>query len=155
MRALVQRAKNSSVSIMTDGEYKLKSEIENGFVILLGVCDEDTDEDMTKLADKISKLRIFEDENGKMNLSVQDVGGSILLISQFTLYADCKKGNRPSFINAGEPKYAELMYEKFGQYMQSLGLTVKTGEFGADMLVNIQNVGPTTIWLDSADLLKK
>ena len=152
MRALIQRAVNSSVSIMTDGEYKLKSSIDKGFVILLGVSNEDTEQDLQKLADKISKLRIFEDENGKMNLSIKDIDGKILLISQFTLYADCKKGNRPSFINAGKPDYANLMYEKFADYLRNLGFEVVTGEFGADMLVNIQNVGPTTIWLDSGDL---
>lgn len=152
MRALIQRAVNSSVSIMTDGEYKLKSSIDKGFVILLGVSNEDTEQDLQKLADKISKLRIFEDENGKMNLSIKDIDGKILLISQFTLYADCKKGNRPSFINAGKPDYANLMYEKFADYLRNLGFEVGTGEFGADMLVNIQNVGPTTIWLDSGDL---
>ena len=121
MRALIQRAVNSSVSIMTDGEYKLKSSIDKGFVILLGVSNEDTEQDLQKLADKISKLRIFEDENGKMNLSIKDIDGKILLISQFTLYADCKKGNRPSFINAGKPDYANMMYEKFADYLRNLG----------------------------------
>ena len=128
MRALLQRAGKSAVSIKKDGEYEFKEGIEKGFVILLGVCDEDTDEDMNKLVDKIVKLRVFEDENGKMNVDIKAVDGEILLISQFTLYADCTHGN---------------------------GMTVKTGVFGADMRVDIQNVGPVTIMLDSKELLKK
>ena len=128
MRALVQRSLKSSVSIKTDGEYKLKESIEKGFVVLLGVCDTDTDDDLNKLVDKISKLRVFEDENGKMNLSIADCNGEILLISQFTLFASKLKEN---------------------------GITVKTGIFGADMLVNIENHGPVTIMLDSDELLKK
>lgn len=155
MRALVQRSLKSSVSIKTDGEYKLKESIEKGFVVLLGVCDTDTDDDLNKLVDKISKLRVFEDENGKMNLSIADYNGEILLISQFTLYANCKHGNRPSFIEAGKPEYANEMYEKFASKLKENGIIVKTGIFGADMLVNIQNYGPVTIMLDSDELLKK
>jgi len=155
MRALLQRAGKSAVSIKKDGEYEFKEGIEKGFVILLGVCDEDTDEDMNKLADKIVKLRVFEDENGKMNVDIKAVDGEILLISQFTLYADCTHGNRPGFTKAGNPTYANEMYEKFGQRLKDNGMTVKTGVFGADMRVDIQNVGPVTIMLDSKELLKK
>ena len=155
MRELLQRAGKSSVSIKKDGEYEFKDGIEKGFVILLGVCDEDTDEDMNKLVDKIVKLRVFEDENGKMNVDIKAVNGEILLISQFTLYADCTHGNRPGFTKAGNPTYANEMYEKFGQKLRDNGMTVKTGVFGADMRVDIQNVGPVTIMLDSKELLKK
>lgn len=155
MKALVQRSLKSSVLIMGDKDYELKESIEKGFVVLLGVCDEDTDEDLEKLTDKISKLRVFEDENGKMNLSISDIGGEILLISQFTLYANCSRGNRPSFIEAGAPDYANSMYEKFAQRLREKDMIVKMGVFGADMRVDIQNHGPVTIMLDSKELLKK
>lgn len=157
MRALIQRCLESSVSIMDENEkeYKLKEKIENGFVILLGVCDEDTDEDINKLVDKISKLRVFEDENNKMNLDICSVNADILLISQFTLYADCTHGNRPSFIKAGKPDYANMMYEKFAEKLREKNIVVKTGIFGSDMRVDIQNYGPVTIMLDSKELLKK
>ena len=155
MRALLQRAGKSAVSIKKDGQYEFKDEIEKGFVILLGVCDEDTDEDMNKLVDKIVKLRVFEDENGKMNVDIKAVGGEILLVSQFTLYADCTHGNRPGFTKAGKPAYANEMYEKFGEKLRENDIIVKTGVFGADMKVDIQNLGPITIMLDSKELLKK
>lgn len=155
MRALVQRSLNSSVFIMKENVYELKESIEKGFVVLLGVCDEDTDSDLEKLVEKISKLRVFEDENKKMNLSITDVGGEILLISQFTLYADCRRGNRPGFTNAGKPEYANMMYEKFAKSLREQNIIVKTGVFGADMRVDIQNQGPVTIILDSKELLKK
>ena len=155
MRALLQRAGKSAVSIKKDCQYEFKDEIEKGFVILLGVCDEDTDEDMNKLVDKIVKLRVFEDENGKMNVDIKAVGGEILLVSQFTLYADCTHGNRPGFTKAGKPDYANEMYEKFGEKLRENDIVVKTGVFGADMKVDIQNLGPVTIMLDSQELLKK
>lgn len=155
MRALLQRAEKSAVSIKKDGQYEFKDEIEKGFVILLGVCDEDTDEDMNKLVDKIVKLRVFEDENGKMNVDIKAVGGEILLVSQFTLYADCTHGNRPGFTKAGKPAYANEMYEKFGEKLRENDIIVKTGVFGSDMKVDIQNLGPVTIMLDSKELLKK
>ena len=155
MRALLQRAGKSAVSIKKDGQYEFKDEIEKGFVILLGVCDEDTDEDMNKLVDKIVKLRVFEDEIGKMNVDIKAVGGDILLVSQFTLYADCTHGNRPGFTKAGKPAYANEMYEKFGEKLRENDIIVKTGVFGADMKVDIQNLGPVTIMLDSKELLKK
>ena len=155
MRALLQRAGKSAVSIKKDGQYEFKDEIEKGSVILLGVCDEDTDEDMNKLVDKIVKLRVFEDENGKMNVDIKAVGGEILLVSQFTLYADCTHGNRPGFTKAGKPAYANEMYEKFCEKLRENDIIVKTGVFGADMKVDIQNLGPVTIMLDSKELLKK
>lgn len=153
MRALIQRSLKSSVAVKENGEYKPLSKIDKGLVVLLGVEDSDTDEDIDKICSKIEKLRIFEDENGKLNLSIKDIGGSILLISQFTLYANCQKGNRPSFIEAGEPRFANAMYEKTAKLFRDRGLEVGTGEFGADMLVSIENSGPVTIWLDSKELL--
>ena len=155
MKALVQRSLKSSVLVMEKNGYEIKESIEKGFVVLLGVCDEDTDEDLEKLTDKISKLRVFEDENKKMNLSISDIGGEILLISQFTLYANCSRGNRPSFIEAGNPNYANAMYEKFAQRLIEKSMIIKMGVFGADMRVDIQNHGPVTIMLDSKELLKK
>ena len=155
MSALLQRAGKSAVSIKQYCQYEFKDEIEKGFVILLGVCDEDTDEDMNKLVDKIVKLRVFEDENGKMNVDIKAVGGEILLVSQFTLYADCTHGNRPGFTKAGKPDYANEMYEKFGEKLRENDIVVKSGVFGADMKVDIQNLGPVTIMLDSKELLKK
>lgn len=155
MRALVQRSLESSVSVRENGEYKIHSSIDKGLVVLLGVEDADTDKELNKLCDKIEKLRIFEDEEGKMNLSVRDIGGDILLISQFTLYADCKKGNRPSFIEAGDYRYADEMYNKMVEEFRNRGFKVGTGKFGADMLVKINNQGPVTIWLDTDYLMGK
>lgn len=155
MRALVQRVLKSSVSVMKDGKYELKESIDKGFVILLGICDDDTDEDLNKIVEKITKLRVFEDENKKMNLSIEQVEEEILLVSQFTLYADCRHGNRPSFVKAGKPDYANKMYEKFASKLRANNIVVKTGVFGADMLLDIQNYGPVTIMLDSKELLKK
>lgn len=155
MRALIQRSLKSSVCVKEEGEYREISSIEKGLVVLLGVEDDDGDEHMMKLCDKIEKLRIFEDDEGKMNLSVKDVGGDLLIVSQFTLYADCKKGNRPSFVGAGDYKYADKMYQKMVEEMRKRGFKVGTGQFGADMLVNIQNLGPVTIWLDTDELMKK
>lgn len=155
MRALVQRSLKSSVQVRENGKYQEISSIDKGLVVLLGVEDKDTDKELNKLCDKIEKLRIFEDENGKLNLSCKDVGGEILLISQFTLYADCRKGNRPSFIGAGNYEYANKMYIKMVEEFRKRGFKVGTGKFGADMLVNIQNQGPVTIWLDTDELMGK
>ena len=120
-----------------------------GFVILLGVLDGDTSEEARLLAEKISKFRIFSDENGKMNLSVQDVGGEVLLVSQFTLYGDATKGNRPSFTLAARPEIAEPLYEYTVKELASYGVTVKKGVFGADMQIEQHNDGPVTILLQS------
>ena len=147
MRSVVQRVKSAKVEI--DG--RICGSIKNGFLVLLGVCDEDTDKDMVWLADKISGLRVFEDENGKMNLSLDDVGGELLIVSQFTLYGDCKKGRRPNFTGAGKPDYANEMYIKFVEYLRNKNYKVETGEFGADMLVTLENDGPVTLIIDSKE----
>ncbi len=149
MIALIQRAKSGSV-IIGDQKY---SEIGQGMVVLLGVVEEDTDQVIDKLIDKIVNLRIFADQDGKMNLSIVDTKGEILAVSQFTLAADLKKGRRPSFINAKEPIEAKRMYELFVEKLKSQGINVKTGEFGADMQVTIVNNGPVTIIMDTERLI--
>ena len=145
MRAVVQRVTNADVKI--DG--RVNGKIDNGLLVLLGVGNGDTEEDMKYIADKIGKLRIFSDENDKMNLSLEDVGGSMLVISQFTLYGDCSHGRRPYFGNAMEPVGANEMYEKFVAYIREQGIHTETGEFGADMKVSLTNDGPVTIILES------
>ena len=145
MRAVVQRVTNADVKI--DG--RVNGKIDNGLLVLLGVGNGDTEEDMKYIADKIVKLRIFSDENDKMNLSLEDVGGSMLVISQFTLYGDCSHGRRPYFGNAMEPVGANEMYEKFVAYIREQGTHTETGEFGADMKVSLTNDGPVTIILES------
>lgn len=145
MRAVVQRVTNADVKI--DG--RVNGKIDNGLLVLLGVGNADTEEDMKYIADKIIKLRIFSDENDKMNLSLEDVGGSMLVISQFTLYGDCSHGRRPYFGNAMEPVSANEMYEKFVAYIRERGIHTETGEFGADMKVSLTNDGPVTIILES------
>lgn len=147
MKAVIQRAKDAAVRI--DG--KIKGEIDNGIVVLLGVTHEDKLEDIDYIANKIVHLRIFEDENDKMNLSLLDIEGSILSISQFTLYADTKKGRRPSFTQAAKPEQANELYEKFNDVLRSKGVHVETGEFGAMMDVSLTNAGPVTIIIDSKD----
>ena len=128
--------------------------IGKGLLILLGVADGDTRELTEKMADKICRLRIFEDENGKTNLSLADVGGELLVISQFTLYADCRKGNRPSFVKAGAPQMAEKLYEHFLARCREQADVVEKGQFGADMKVELLNDGPFTLMLDSEELFK-
>ena len=145
MRAVVQRVTNADVKI--DG--RVNGKIDNGLLVLLGVGNGDTEEDMKYIADKIIKLRIFSDENDKMNLSLEDVGGSMLVISQFTLYGDCSHGRRPYFGNAMEPVSANEMYEKFVAYIRERGIHTETGEFGADMKVSLTNDCPVTIILES------
>ena len=145
MRAVVQRVTNADVKI--DG--RVNGKIDDGLHVLLGVGNGDTEEDMKYIADKIIKLRIFSDENDKMNLSLEDVGGSMLVISQFTLYGDCSHGRRPYFGNAMEPVSANEMYEKFVAYIREQGIHTETGEFGADMKVSLTNDGPVTIILES------
>jgi len=146
MRAVIQRVLRSSVEI----DSRVVSEIGKGLLVLLAVEDADTDEDIEWLAGKIARLRIFSDPQGLMNLSVQDVGGDVLVVSQFTLYASTKKGNRPSFIKASKPDFAVPMYEKFMKKLsEELGKPVKSGEFGAYMLVSLINDGPVTIIIDS------
>ncbi|NDO20139.1 D-tyrosyl-tRNA(Tyr) deacylase [Lachnospiraceae bacterium MD329] len=145
MKAVIQRVTGADVKI--DG--KINGEISNGLMVLLGVGNGDTDEDMKYIADKIINLRIFSDENDKMNLSLKDVGGSMLVISQFTLYGDCSHGRRPYFGDAMEPVGANEMYESFVRYVKEQGIHTETGEFGADMKVTLTNDGPVTIILES------
>jgi len=146
MRAVIQRVKQASV-VINDGE---RREIGPGLVVLLAVEEADTPEDIVWLSGKISRLRIFNDEQGLMNRSVQEVAGEILLISQFTLFASTKKGNRPSFTRSAKPELAIPIYEKFtAQLLLDSGRSVRTGEFGADMLVTLANDGPVTIVIDS------
>ena len=149
MRVVVQRCSRAEVRI--DGECVGK--IGKGFMLLVGVTDGDTQAEADLLAKKIAQLRVFEDEAGKMNLSLHDIGGEILSISQFTLYADCRKGNRPSFVRAARPETAEPIYEYLNQTLrETYALHVETGRFGADMKVDFINDGPVTILLDTADL---
>ena len=148
MRIVIQRVSRASVTV--DGETVGK--IGKGFLLLIGAADTDTEEIVDKMIAKVGKLRIFEDENGKTNLSLDTVGGSLLLISQFTLYANCKKGNRPSFIEAGDPAMAEEMYEYIIGKCRETVPTVERGQFGADMKVSLTNDGPFTIILDSDTL---
>ena len=148
MKAVVQRVLKADLKV--DG--RLISEIDKGLVIFLGVGQGDEESDLLKIAAKISKLRIFEDENGKMNLSIKDVGGQILLVSQFTLFGDCRHGNRPSFIMAEKPERANQLYENMKTLLENENISVKTGVFGADMKINALNDGPVTIILDSKEL---
>jgi len=148
MRAVVQRVRRAAVVI--DGE--TVASIEGGLLVLLGVTTTDTPDDVQWLADKIANLRIFNDEAGKMNRSVADVGGSLLVVSQFTLYGDCRKGRRPSFVAAAQPDLAVPLYEAFVNALRSLGLPVRTGRFGAMMQVELVNDGPVTIILDTKEL---
>lgn len=145
MRAVVQRVTKSSVTV--DGQ--ITGATDEGLVVLIGVEEGDTDKDVRYIADKVSGLRIFEDENEKMNLSVKDVGGSILAISQFTLLGDVRKGKRPSFINAEDPEIANRLYQQVCENIRNQGIKVETGIFQAHMLVKINNNGPVTILLDS------
>ena len=146
MRVLIQRVTNASVSI----EEKIVSKIENGLLVLAGIEDADNMEDIEWLSNKITNLRIFDDEAHVPNISVKDMGGDILLVSQFTLHANTKKGNRPSYIKASKPDVAIPLYEKMiGQLEKDLGKKIFTGEFGADMKVSLINDGPVTIWIDT------
>lgn len=145
MRIVLQRVKSASVSI----DETVVSKIGVGFVLLVGIADSDTEAELDYLVRKITKLRVFEDLVGKMNLAIEDVGGQILSISQFTLYADTKKGNRPSFTKAGAPDFADKMYQLFSKKLRDTGLTVETGEFGANMQVQLINDGPVTIIFDT------
>ena len=149
MRAVIQRVLNASVAI----NGRTVGEIGHGMLVLLGVGKDDTEADIEKLASKLVKLRMFEDENGKINKSVTDVHGSMLIVSQFTLYWNCRKGNRPSFENAMPPKEAEEMYLKFVERMKETEIPCATGEFGADMKVSLTNDGPVTVWLDTKENL--
>ena len=149
MRVVVQRCSRAEVRI--DGNSVGK--IGQGFMLLVGITETDTTAETDLLAKKIAQLRVFEDEAGKMNLAIRDVGGAILSISQFTLYADCRKGNRPSFIRAARPEQASPLYDYFNETLRTTyGLTVETGHFGADMKVDFINDGPVPILLDTDEL---
>ncbi|MBE6301953.1 MAG: D-tyrosyl-tRNA(Tyr) deacylase [Parabacteroides distasonis] len=146
MRTLIQRVQHASVTI--NGE--IKSQIGNGMLVLVGIEDRDSQEDIEWLTKKIANLRIFDDENGVMNRSVIDIKGEVMVVSQFTLHASTKKGNRPSYIHASKPDIAIPMYEAFCAEMElQIGKEVQTGTFGADMKVELLNDGPVTIWIDS------
>ena len=148
MRAVLTRVKNASVTV--DG--KVIGRIGPGFLILLGITHEDTEAQAVKLADKLMGLRIFEDENEKMNRSLEDVGGQVLVVSQFTLYGNCKKGRRPEFLAAARPELAVPLYEKFVALCRDKGFQVETGEFGASMEVESVNDGPVTLIVDTDQL---
>lgn len=144
MKIVIQRVSKATVSI----DEKITGAIQQGLLLLVGICPEDGQEDLDYAVRKISQMRIFSDENGKMNLSVQDIGGQVLSISQFTLYADTKKGNRPAFTGAAKPDMATALYDHFNQQLAAF-VPVQTGEFGADMMVSLVNDGPVTIILDT------
>ena len=145
MRVVLQRVSHASVTV----EEKVIGKIERGFLLLVGVTHDDAMDDMEYLVRKIVQMRIFEDEEGKLNRSIQDIGGEILSVSQFTLYADTKKGNRPSFSKAAPGEVALEMFEQFNGLLRDTGIPVETGQFGADMKVELLNDGPVTILLDS------
>ena len=147
MKAVVTRVKSASVRI----EGKVNGSIEQGFLVLLGVGPEDTPEICARLAEKIANVRVFSDEAGKMNLSIQQVGGAFLVVSQFTLYADLKK-RRPGFSHAAKPELAQVLYEQFMQELRDRGFAVEQGEFGADMQVESVNDGPVTLLFDTEDM---
>ena len=150
MKFVIQRVSEASCEV--DGN--ITGSIGKGFLVFAGVGQDDNKEIADKMVKKLLGLRIFSDENDKINLALKDVGGSLLMISQFTLYADCSHGNRPSFINAGEPKMAEDLYEYIVQKVRDEGYTVGTGIFGAEMHISLKNDGPFTIILDSKDIVK-
>lgn len=145
MKVVAQRSKSAKVTVQ--GE--VTGSIDSGLVLLVGITHEDTIADVRWMADKVAGLRIFEDESEKMNLSVTDVGGSILSVSQFTLYGDCRKGRRPNFMAAARPDQAEALYNAFNEALRDLGLRVETGRFGAMMDVQLTNDGPVTLILES------
>ena len=151
MRAVITRVKSADVAI--DGATVGK--IGQGLLILLGIGPQDSSAEVEKMADKILGMRIFSDEEGKMNRSVQDIGGQVLVVSQFTLYGNCRKGNRPSFTGAAAPDHAIPLYEQFLQHCADRGFPPQHGQFGADMQVSSINDGPVTIWLDSEDLAQR
>lgn len=148
MRCVIQRV--SSASVISEGERT--GAIEKGFMVLVGVCAEDTEKDVKYMAEKVPNLRIFEDEQGKMNLSLKDVGGAMLAVSQFTLYGDARGGRRPSFSTAARPEAANALYEKLVEAWRAQGIRVETGRFRTDMQVSLVNDGPVTILMDSSKL---
>ena len=150
MKFVIQRVKNASVTV----DNNIIRKIDSGFLVLIGITESDTKEIADFMVKKLINLRVFNDAQNKMNLSIKDVGGNLLLISQFTLYADCSHGNRPSFTNAAKPDYANKLYEYIISEAQKYDVGVETGKFGADMKVELLNDGPVTIILDSVDIVK-
>ena len=150
MRAVIQRVKSAAVSVQDDPSFEPR-EIGLGLVVLLGVGVNDTEREAAWLADKTANLRIFEDSEDKMNLSLLDVGGAALVVSQFTLYGDARKGRRPSFIEAAPPEKADALYQRYVELLQAAGISVQTGRFRANMLVKIENDGPVTLVIDTAE----
>jgi len=148
MRIIIQRVKEASVEI----HQSMVGQIKHGYVILVGIHDSDTKAIVERMAKKVSSLRIFDDDDGKMNESILDKQGSVLSISQFTLFADARKGNRPSFTEAGKPEYSKELYLYFNESLRALGIPVKEGEFGAEMQVRLQNDGPGTLYIDSQEM---
>lgn len=151
MRVVIQRVSQASVTV----DQEVVGAIQQGLLLLVGITEDDGEEEIQMLAEKVVHLRIFEDEAGKMNRSLLDIGGSILSVSQFTLYGDCRKGRRPNFMAAAKPDLAKQLYERYNEQLQSYGVEVQTGIFGAMMGVSLHNDGPVTILLDSKDLVKK
>ena len=145
MRVVIQRVDRAAVSV----EQEVVGRIGKGLVLLLGVTHKDTEEDVTWLAEKCVKLRIFEDDNNKFNFSLADIQGEVLVVSQFTLYGDCRRGRRPSFTDAAPQEYAEKLYNRFVENLRKMGFNVQTGIFGANMLVEIHNKGPVTLVVDT------
>ena len=153
MRFVIQRVKEASVTVYEeDGTQRAAGAIGKGYMVLVGVCESDTNEIADKMVRKMLSLRIFEDAQGKTNLSLSDAGGALLLVSQFTLYANCKKGNRPSFLEAGDPAHAQALYDYIVVSCRAAGFETATGVFGAQMDVDLVNDGPFTILLDSETL---
>jgi D-tyrosyl-tRNA(Tyr) deacylase len=148
MRVLLQRVSRAEVRIRENGSVRVSGKIERGFVILVGFTAGDDDAKVSWMADKVAGLRLFADSEDKMNLALADVGGAVLVVSQFTLYGDAQKGRRPSFIDAARPEVAIPLYEAFKTRLCDLGLTVESGEFGAMMDVELVNDGPVTLWLE-------
>ena len=149
MRAVVQRVASSRVTV----DERVTGEVKKGLLVLLGVTHDDTSKDVDYMVDKVTNLRIFEDENDKMNLSLKDIGGEVMAVSQFTLYGDARKGRRPSFSDAARPDVANPLYEEFVEKLRAQGITVGTGVFGAHMMVELTNDGPVTILLESKKAL--
>ncbi len=149
MRAVIQRV--ASAQVRVDGQ--VVGQIGQGFLVLLGIAHADGDEEALYLARKIAGLRVFEDNDGKMNLALGDVGGSVLAVSQFTLYGDVRKGRRPSFIDAARPEHAEPLYQRFCRMLAAEGVAVQQGVFQAHMEISLVNDGPVTIWMDTAQLM--
>ncbi|SCC78244.1 D-aminoacyl-tRNA deacylase [Bifidobacterium commune] len=160
MKIVLQKVSKADIDVVdeTSGDIDQSfkpQHIDTGYVLLVGVSDEDGQEQIDWLASKIAKLRVFEDENGKMNLSLDQVGGEILSVSQFTLFGDVRRGNRPSFVNAGKPEHAKRIWLELNQALRDQGITVKEGRFGSHMRISLTNDGPITILFDTDDLMSK